>query len=171
MKKCTKCNDIKSYENFYKHSRYLDGYGSYCKDCYSKYQKHYKVLNRNKIRERKKNWAKNNPEKVKRYDKKYLENNRAKINTYNAKRRSEKLFASVNISNDKHLINELYQDANDCQWLSELKLEVDHIIPLKHEKVCGLHVSWNLQLLTREDNAIKKNKFDGTYDNESWRIK
>lgn len=35
---------------------------------------------------------------------------------------------------------------------------VDHVIPLNHELVCGLHVSWNLQYLTAEKNIAKGNK-------------
>ena len=39
-------------------------------------------------------------------------------------------------------------------------LVVDHIIPMRSDKVSGLHVHYNLQLLTKSENSRKSNKFD-----------
>jgi hypothetical protein len=36
---------------------------------------------------------------------------------------------------------------------------LDHSVPLKHSRICGLNVPWNLAIITRAQNAAKSNKW------------
>lgn len=45
-------------------------------------------------------------------------------------------------------------------FAAKMGLKVDHIVPLTHPLVCGLHVLRNMQFLTALENTLKGNKFD-----------
>lgn len=68
----------------------------------------------------------------------------------------------------KSEIRQLYQIAMTMTKTTGEQYVVDHIVPLRSDVVCGLHVPWNLRVITREENLAKSNKvvdtpLDGAY--------
>lgn len=98
------------------------------------------------------------PEKFRARRRQHYANNKAAYVANAAKRRADELNATPAWV-DLMAIRRVYEQCRIVTLVTGIEHEVDHIIPIRNKKVCGLHVHWNLQILMWRDNAVKSNKF------------
>jgi hypothetical protein len=130
------------------------------KEKLKEYKKEYYEKNKSKIIEKNKEYQRNNPQKRDKILRKYKSTTKGKIarNASRNARRERERHASLGGVFQK----EIYEIYKTCQALnasSSIKYEVDHIVPIMHDNVCGLHVPWNLSIIPAKDNRKKTNKF------------
>lgn len=66
---------------------------------------------------------------------------------------------------DKFILEEMHYICAQRKATTNIEYEVDHIIPLNSDIVCGLHWHRNWQILTVADNRQKSNKLLEIYTN------
>ena len=133
-----------------------------------KYNQHYRSLNREhlvNVSKERYNSLKDDPlfklnEKLRKSEFYYL--NKDKYRAREAKRNFMEKTAKLKClsSEDLEDIRIYYFVSKELSKLYGIGYNVDHIVPLNNKLVCGLHVPWNLKVLTEKENKSKGNKFN-----------
>lgn len=113
-----------------------------------------------------------NPETYRQSSRRYYLNNREKVlektrnrapslNAYYSRmyqmRRSRAAPSWLTIEHKKQ-IRKFYDVARWATQETGISHHVDHIVPIRGKTVCGLHVPWNLQVLSGVENSEKSNR-------------
>lgn len=171
-KVCNICNVSYTLNNFYK--RYTKKgtlyYRASCKRCTKAQLYKYRDANKELIKQIAKNTYQKYKDKRLKKNKEYYKKNRDKLikqaleyqkaHKYktNAKNRRYKLNKlSRTFNTCQNAINKIYRLCGLLNKFSSKRYHVDHIVPLHGTMVSGLHVPWNLQIITAEENYRKSN--------------
>lgn len=147
-----------------------------CSDCMRVWRR----KNSRSLQAKLRNWQKRNPERVKSYKKrkpwlareyraKYYAKNIDALRACGRARAAERRRLRPDAKRENQAKRRASKLSATPRWVdrTELKriyaacprgLVVDHIVPLMGKEVCGLHVPWNLQYLTRSENSSKNNR-------------
>ena len=124
-------------------------------------QKIWFAANKERIKGGRKDYIKqhyeNNKEYYKEKSRKWRKDNTAHHNSLTAAHRASKSQATPKWLTKEQLkeIRTFYYKAKSLSTKCDCQYHVDHIIPLRGKEVCGLHVPWNLQVITARENLVK----------------
>lgn len=140
-KPCSSCGKVLPPSMFYRDKTFRNNRHPQCKTC------------------KKKNTCK---ERVSAYARWYIKNNKDKVSHLANLRRARKLQATPQWLTPEHkeCIRKYYTFRANISGVIGKEYHVDHIVPLKGENVCGLHVPWNLQVIPAQDNIRKSNLYN-----------
>lgn len=143
MRVCRKCRREQPITNYYTSGAQGTGRHSECKSCaLAERQVSYRK-NPAAMKQRADAWNAANPV-------------RARANKV-ARKKYRKQAVPPWLTNVQHAqIQEFYEIADALTCQTGVEHQVDHTFPVKGRNFCGLHVPWNLQVLTAEANNAKR---------------
>lgn len=184
MKKCSICELVKELIEFHKMKGTPDGRRKQCRECRTTACAADYIVRKTKIQKSKREYYRRsriqilnavtkyrqaNPDKVRSSKRSSVSKKLYKYNNIRSRYRAAKLRAIPKwITQDQlRQIEYVYRLASISTELTGILHHVDHIIPLQGINVSGLHVPWNLQVLTSVDNIRKGNKLLIKDDNDA----
>ena len=187
VKLCTCCHKEKATDQFLPSQRGKLGVGSWCRPCdlqksrYAETHKlkikeyHVKWYYRNHEKKLLQNaqWSAKNKERHRELTKSWQKSNPAKVNTSTANYRALKTKSAPKWLSAIELaqIQEMYDIALARSVQTGVEHHVDHIHPLRGNGFNGLHVPWNLRVITAYENRVKSNKLSFEDMNLAWGVR
>lgn len=175
-KVCTACRESKPFAAFSKDKKGdRNGLRAWCKPCRAARNTEWHRVNKTQSLTNHRKWLAENPDKVKAQALKWMRgnpvrhaeisrdwrrNNPARNAAKAARYRTRQFNAQPAwlTAIQKAQIEEFYEVAAALTVQTGVAHHVDHIYPLAGDSSCGLHVPWNLQVLTATENTSKKNR-------------
>lgn len=121
----------------------------------SSVKKHYLAHREQKMAANKK-WHKENPECLKTASKRWHKENPDRTALYSMKQNVKRKRPSY--PELREAIQGIYLERDAMTAWTGMPYQVDHIVPLSGKNVSGLHVPWNLQVMSKEENQKKGNR-------------